>query len=334
MKEITTTMQKDKTLRFWDEYHRNESEKEWILPPNEWLLEIIVSQLILIHQRDAPPSSYRVLEIGCGTSSLAYELVEFWNQTATKNRSRQTILEVLATDVSALCIEQQKLQQGQRQKGLGDEYKPQQTLNSHLSYQTLDITQSHEELCGQFDMIVDKGCLDTLLFRSKKAKQWVTRVLHNIRSWLRQTTRDGTEGVYCIITPRRKLLKSIPSLLEGFHIQRIELQNRIFDDGNGGPQCCLEPRSGSYKEESQKLFLYNCRVSDAPTKTQDQTTTVESLPDQNDVCLSCKISFQTFYEREAASHKRSRNEKYWARHWNGHKQHCKGRETMNNNGIE
>jgi SAM-dependent methyltransferase len=319
-------MQKDKTLRFWDEYHRNESEKEWILPPNEWLLKFIVSQLMAM-KKSKSSSSYRILEIGCGTSSLAYDLVEYWNRTASAEGEKHqsdhpTTLDVLATDVSALCIQQQQQQQP--------------TNNSHLRYRTLDITLSHEELRGQFDMILDKGCLDTMLFRSKKAEQWVTKVLHNIRSWLLRrccsTTRDGTEeaqadGVYCIITPRRKLLKSIPFLLEGFHIQRIELQNSVLED-NLGPRSRLEPRSGSFKEDSQRLFLYHCQVFDTPTTT---SRSVESLPNPTDICLSCQVSFQTFYENEAASHKRSRNDKYWSRHWKGHKQHCKGK--INKNGI-
>jgi len=287
-------MQAEKTLKFWDDFHEQDVDKEWILPPSDALLKCIASQF------PTTGDCIRVLEIGCGTSSLALGLCYFWErvwceenllhvQAATSQQ-----LNMLATDVSRVSIEQQE-------KRLAN-----QTLlrkHTRLQYQVLDITEPQPTFAGAFNMILDKGCLDTCLFRSKKADQWVDKVLHNLHSWL-----SDNGGVYCIITPRTKL-KAVRDF-SGFDVDRTVLPACDFGTGT------VQARSGvNHQESNDRYYLYSCRYRKI---TIDSKDTKDVLPLGSN-CSKCGLSFDQF----CRSTKKNRTEEYLKRHWLGHQQHCK-----------
>jgi len=361
-------MQKEKTLQFWDDYHRRppasssarNAKKEWIVPPSDALLRCLVP-----HFRAAPPAPIgeqqspnhqknddddtnhqddnilRVLEIGCGTSSLAADLCDFWEQKDDPPPQRR--LHVLATDASPVCIEQQRQRQQQVMNdrpetsstsscSSSSSSAPCCTRTTRLEYRVLNITEPHPELNGGFDVILDKGCLDTCLFRSKNKKNdlVVDTVLRHLHAWLRppptqrsvsssvllsndDDEKDSGGGVYCLVTPRRKL--PVVRDLADFAVTRTVLPACEFAGGNGS----LEPRSGvQHQTCSDRYYLYVCRRIDPELNNSTQTT-VSEHENNFESCHKCGLSFEDFLSRT----KRNRTLEYWKRHWKAHEQHCK-----------
>jgi Methyltransferase domain len=345
-------MQKDKTLQFWDDFYRSEQKKverdnvtesikEWIVQPSDELFRLILRDLFSSNRGsgdgdgDEPPNHnaygtnsadnivtiYKILEIGCGTSLLSDSLCKYWDHHVADGAKK---LHVIATDVSPVCIEQQiklqeqrqLLQQEKRQNiCLDNEFPP----KTKLEYQVLNITESRPELVSQFDMILDKGCLDTCLFRSKNTEDWIDTVLHNIYSWLKVPN-----GLYTIITPRSKI-KHVRDYI-GFHVTRTILNESQFGTGD------LEPRSSSTTNQHQsnatvedvkeaRQYMYTCRrrqISDTPNNIN---VTVDTLT-QPLLCTTCGVNYDSFCSVKG-SKVCSSDTKYWSRRWLGHLQHCR-----------
>lgn len=296
-------MQAEKTLKFWDDFHDQVVDKEWILPPSDALLKCIASQF------PAKTDHIRVLEIGCGTSSLSFELCDFWErvcceknfpdgmQAATASSIQH--LNILATDVSKVCIELQ-------QKRLSDQTL--QRKHTTLQYQVFNITEPQPTFNGAFDVILDKGCLDTCLFRSKKANQWVEKVLHNLHSWL----SDNGDSVYCVVTPRTKL-KAVRDFA-GFDVVRT-----VLPAGDYGT-ATIQARSGVNPQEFiDRLYLYSCRYRKMTMEPSvGETKDIQQLAGRN--CRKCGLSFEVFCR---STKKKNRTDEHLKRHWMGHQRHCK-----------
>jgi SAM-dependent methyltransferase len=345
-------MQKDKTLQFWDDFYRSEQSKvesdavtitddtdrcikEWIVQPSDELFRLILGDLFTRCQDnsacdtaeydDSRKRCYRVLEIGCGTSLLSDSLCKYWDHHVTEKTKE---LYVVATDVSPVCIEQQiALQKQQKQLLQREESKyecitDERLSRTQLEYKVLNITESRPELASQFDMILDKGCLDTCLFRSKNTESWIDIVLHNIHSWLK-----SPDGLYTIITPRSKI-KHVRDYV-GFHVTRRILNESQFGAGE------LEPRSGStatnhakdsisntveaVKESCQ--YMYSCRRVLVSIDVQSKHGTMsDALMQQK--CSTCGVTYDSFCTTKG-SKVCSSDTKYWNRRWQGHLQHCK-----------
>jgi hypothetical protein len=344
-------MQKDKTLQFWDNFYRSEqnkavtekateSIKEWIVQPSDELFHLIVRDIFASSQdcdddlpkndpggtpnADNAVTSYKILEIGCGTSLLSDSLCKYWDHHVADDTTKK--LHIIATDVSPVCIEQQiALQkQGQSQYLVNEQENVESghPTKATLEYQVLNITESRPDLVEQFDMILDKGCLDTCLFRSKNTESWIDNVLHNIHSWLKVPN-----GIYTIITPRSKI-KHVRDYI-GFHVTRTILNESQFGAGD------LEPRSGSsthynhiesdgtdvntVKESCQ--YMYTCRrrqISDTVPTKSDPAMDAMKQPS----CNVCGVTYDSFCTRKG-SKVCSSDTKYWNRRWQGHLQHCK-----------
>jgi hypothetical protein len=197
--------------------------KEWILQPSPALLQelakrIITTSIVVLkrcckgvvacQEQQTEPSNeksgpivIRILEIGSGTSCLARELCRYLNnnnitrldddndsdKAKWNNNNRAVEFHVLATDVSHVCIEQNRQRDAQFLR------------TSLLQYQVLNVVQGaaaaaveEEFKAGMFDVILDKGCLDTFLFRSRTRgsgpkrdySPLVRTVLDNVHTWL------------------------------------------------------------------------------------------------------------------------------------------------------
>ena len=238
----TAAAQNVKTIQFWDDYYSSSSSssakagdqtKEWILHPSRAILETLYEKL-------PPPSSsatpnnnnanhsdnddddddddgrIRILEIGCGTSTLSRD---FWLYCRTQKGRRD--ISVCATDVSHVCLHQNQ----ERDRELLQIMTA--TNEGCLEYKFLNITtplemiqpeSDHQEdeeadrkesqstshldhncpnfLPRSFDMILDKGCLDTFLFRSRsrgdQKDALIRTVLDNIHSLLKDPLPDDT----------------------------------------------------------------------------------------------------------------------------------------------
>lgn len=298
-------MQNERTIRFWDDFYDAQepsTDKEWILHPSEPLLKRISQCLV-----DNQSTCCRILEIGCGTSSLGRELWKYMRRISRGENGEQQCASsnhhLLATDVSEVCIRQNQ----ERDSELCDSEQE----GGGVEYRVLDITKDYPELKGSFDLILDKGCLDTFLFRSRQrgggSKPYgplVQNVVNNIQSWLSES------GVYTILSPRNKL-KTVRDYAGFSSVERITLDPTELCRGD------LEGQDG----EQESLFLYACRKNLSYTPGVDRAFPVEKpKPEDGDSCQRCALTFLEFRKGEAIV---GRGEAYWFRMWRGHCAHCK-----------
>jgi SAM-dependent methyltransferase len=295
-------MQNERTLQFWDAIYLAETDpKEWISRPSIALMDEFLAPN---KQAKMMTSTIRVLEIGCGTSTLARDLYHHARQ------SGQPVY-VCATDVSEVCI---------RQCQTRDAFWISQSDhddNSTLEYRVLNVADPHPSMRQQFDLVVDKGCLDTFLFRSRQRGgngqqpygALVRAVLDHVHSWLVPTT-----GRYVVLTPRCKL-KSLRDF-RGF----CSVQKRLLPSSDAGEL------DGKLKNrvEPAPSFLYTCLVNDEyePSQFDNAFSGLEKKePVDGETCTGCRISFGDFRRGESTF---GRGTAFWFRQWSGHCQHCKG----------
>ena len=279
-------MQNERTLQFWDNFYNDQEKqlsntKEWILYPTDALVDQLLAYL--------PDKPLRILEIGCGSSTLARDL---WIRHSSSDSEHP--MYILATDASPVCILQnQKRDDSVLQAG-------------HLEYAVLNIAEDHSQYASQFDAILDKGCLDTFLFRSKQRgsgkksySPLVQTVLENVHSWLRD------DGVYFAMTPRPKL-KSARDFTGFCSFERHNLTGKA--------------EKANLEGKEERTFLYMCRKNTQYDPTRAFSVERELVKD-DDVCQKCKGTFLEYRKGEALW---GRGEAFWHREWKGHCIHCKG----------
>ena len=168
-------MQKEKTLQFWDDfYEKEEQTKEWIVQPSRHILNRIEKNLPLSSD---VADSLHILEIGCGNSQFSLILWEYLNSRIECNEIDLESVHVTATDVSSVCIDNNRQRDSERMH----KFEP-----NSFQYQVLNVLRENHIFEQKFSLVLDKGCLDTFLFRSGKSEE--TSILHtlldNIHSWL------------------------------------------------------------------------------------------------------------------------------------------------------
>jgi hypothetical protein len=291
--------QRQGTLQFWDEYHADNEQQEWISTPSKSVLQMIYDHSeFAIDKEDPCNRSLHVMEIGCGTSSLIRDFKLF-----IENQNSSVCVHACGTDVSPVCIE--SLQK--RDKAI-----------LQLSYKTLNVAggnslqQSH--VC---DLILDKGCLYTFLFRTRcrgkgaDYNELVGRVLDNIHTWLKPT------GKYMLITPRAKL-KAVRDYTGFASMERFAL-----------PAHSAGALEGSMAQESKARnkhlgYLHVCtRNNDYVVGSCPQFRgIIQRAPPDDAVCRACGITFLQLRNGESLG---GQGGKVWARQWKGHCTHCKGK---------
>lgn len=258
-------MQNTKTIEFWNVYHERDDDKEWILKPSEQLLDRLMSVVPDI-------SCPKVLEIGCGTSQLARCLYE---------RKGSETASFVVTDVSPVCIQINKSRDAA-------------ILSDRFEYQVLNALEPADaSLCQKFDVVLDKGCLDTFLYRSSKGSQLVPKLLGNVCDWL------SDHGQYLVLTPRPKipLLRDYPRFSS---VQRV-----ILDDST----ATLGDLDGGTTRQVVYLHVCTKRPSGVPKSCKN---TDEVIPQH---CGACGITFQEFQTIDTHSK--------IVRRWKGHLVHCR-----------
>lgn len=296
-------MQRNETLLFWDAYHEQETAKEWILVPSQYVLDRIVEQIV-------PQVHPRLLEIGCGTSRLALEL---FHRTGGGD--------FVVTDVSEVCIAANRQRDEEsltkQKEGCRFEYRVLNVLEPPNKDDDDDIP--NQSLSLSWDVVLDKGCLDTLLYRSRHQEhaQLLTTLLNNVHGWLQQRG-----GRYLVLTPRARvpLLRDYPGFSS---VQRTVLQESLGD---------LDGKDKNNNNKRTKVYMHVCCVDPSyqPTRTTSSGQKDESMSSQqegernvedDDTCPHCGLSFFNFREGE---YLRGKGLKYWTRRWNGHQIHCRG----------
>jgi predicted phosphohydrolase len=165
-----------------------------------------------------------------------------------------------------------------------------------------DVLEDDVDILGvepTFDMVLDKGCLDTFLFRSERKlhEALVQRLLGRVYSLTRR--------YYVVVTPRSKI-KPLRDY-EGFSVQ----ERRVLRDDLGALQS-----SDSKKEEA---YLFICVKNFRYIPEQEPIT--EDDKELSGTCDQCGISYVDFC-KSSPSGKESRR-------WRNHRLHCKGDNCVN-----
>ena len=327
-------------LDFWENYHEetgSEASKEWILKDSHPLLKTILQSVPSKHAS----KDVRILEIGCGTSrlsrSLLESIVQFRHDSSKSSSLKDRKFHIISTDVSKACISLNK----ERDYSFINDLEIGADM---LQYRVLDMTCAKQELDPDLittpqDMILDKGCLDTLLFRSKwKPKRdrcssdghteidsirlyppIVEAFLNNIHNLTRP---NG--GIYLLISPRSKL-----RAVRDFRGFRSVVTQKI-DATSGMIPGDLECRNLSWKDDDQRnkkkhafAHIYTCLRNDDYVVERDNSFVdsygIKNIPLDCDKCPKCGNSFHSFRSGEAID---MRGAACWTRRWKGHVLHC------------
>jgi hypothetical protein len=247
----------EKTIQFWDDQHGQDAafQKEWIYTSSDQLFHLIFDPLVAqrLHRESENDGSnnrqntttIHVLEIGCGTSTLASDLCEFWNRTFSES-SPFLRVNIVATDAIRVCIEQQRARKNQY---------PDQCR--YEVWNVLEAPQPAEQQQQQwqyfFDVVLDKGCVDTILFRAKKGAELAKLALANIKNCLRLGSTSSTAvSRYCVITSRKKYRKYLSVVFLEHHIssQRLDMSQK------GDATIVTQERNGD------RVYLYVCTTDD------------------------------------------------------------------------
>jgi hypothetical protein len=287
------------------------SSTEWILQPTDALLELLCS--MIVHPTSGESAiagaeripSLRFLEIGAGTSHLSRQLFRHLREIRQDQKSGSgrpsSSVSALVTDVSPVCI----LQNRQRDSDFSGE------AGGSFLYDTLNIATSAlpDELCASFDFILDKGCLDTFLFRTRhrggrRKEILMNTVLDNLYAML----KADEHCCLLILSPR----SNARSLREhnGFACQRHELDRSVFSLGD---------LDGDKMQSRDALYLYVCRKRPDYDPSQRAPEPTYELSD-DDACPKCSKTFRSF--RGGHHRLENRGTHVWYREWTGHKAHC------------
>lgn len=294
-------MQNERTLEFWDTYHKENEAKEWILQPSTDLLEVLRTHCNFQRNEDSP-SSNLLLEIGCGTSTLARD---FWKHLIHKSQEDQRNFFMIATDVSPACI----------QSNMDRDALLLEPTDGHtLEYRMLNVinpSTKEEEESLSCNVILDKGCLDTFLFRSRNRGGSNTSygsilqsLLDNVWKWMKD------DGVYLLVSPRAKV-KAVRDYSGFRSVERHPLPTISRGDLVG-------------KKNDTPGYVYVCRKntdyvigkSPAFAGVLDK----KEVPSDMAQCPKCGITFVDLRMGEAVD---GRGATYWSRQWKGHCLHCK-----------
>jgi hypothetical protein len=284
-------MQTDRTLQFWDTYHKENESKEWIFQPSTELLGVLLAKLTFSEKK-----TIQMLEIGCGTSTMARNLWQLLVQAGNPVR-------MCATDVSPVCIEVSKNRDA--------EIISNNNENTALEYRVLNVLEDKPEPPAGLDVILDKGCVDTFLFRSKNRGEnheytnILQEVLNNIWSWM------AADGVFLVISPRSKL-KAVRDF-SGFSSVERHLLTRESSKGE---------LVGDKNDSGTPAYVYVCRknVDYKIGETPTYTVNFRDLPEDDARCPNCGLTFQELRKGEAVER---RGVVFWTRQWKGHRIHCK-----------
>ncbi|KAL7547202.1 hypothetical protein ACHAWF_010517 [Thalassiosira exigua] len=306
---------------------------EWILPSSQNLLDVILnsfpSNTVSFDEADQPVQSVvngtvqskrvDVLEIGCGVSQLSRSLLQrLLHKNINQNQAHQ--FDFVAADISTVCIEHNRKRDSDFVASLDN-------ADGSLHYKVLDALEERRLTSSgpsypipKYDIILDKGTLDTFLFRSKRTKKGstahpplLTHLLNNIHSWL----RNSCGSKYIIISPRSKI-KSVRDF-QGF----ASVRRKKIDIRELGSHAVLVKGNGEHASvPKSNAYVYECVKNDSysPDRHEPYSNMIESTSNGKSSCV-CGLSFKEFLGNNNTS---DQGEVVWTRRWINHRVHCKG----------
>jgi len=283
--------------------HQSNDDLEWIVPNCPTVLNTTLS----LFPRDILTNdSINVLEIGCGVSQLSSSLLQRLLDKNTTHDMHKHGYNFVSTDVSPVCIEQNRKRDDYYISSL-------KTTSISLTYNVLDILDESviRQYNQQYNVVLDKGTLDTFLFRSKRTKKGsstyppiLAGLLNNIHSLLR------SGGCYIIISPRGKI-KSVRDFCGFSSVRRVVIDTKALDGG-----VLVKQQSKS------EVYIYQCIKNDSynPEIDKPYRDTLDCKLDDEAKCNNCTITFREFRGNEKVEDK---GEVVFIRRWKNHMMHCK-----------
>ncbi|KAL7482796.1 hypothetical protein ACHAW6_008455 [Cyclotella cf. meneghiniana] len=277
-----------------------------------------------------------VLEIGCGVSELSRSLLEKLVMNRSQSNETGMSYGFVATDVSSVCVDRNR----KRDKAFITSLVNRSSNNANntgsnkscsisnctdsLSYETLDVLTQNPTVQNHYDIILDKGTLDTFLFRSKRTHRGteayppiLVPLLNNIHSWL----RHDVSAKYIFISPRSKI-KAVRDYNGFAKVRRVAMDVAALDG------TVLVQRNNTDSTSKRKnVFIYECIRNDQyrperdwPFRSQNNSDCAGAVDDRS-MCPHCKQSFRQFRGKVEI---RDQGVIVWGRRWNNHLIHCKG----------
>jgi SAM-dependent methyltransferase len=324
-------MQRQGTLQFWDDYHMDHTGQEWISKPSDEVLQMIFDQFYNhYHGNDYDDNCFNnynnnntsqplhVLEIGCGTSSLVRDVKEYFGKQYLKQQQVCRNIHACGTDVSQICIDylcKRDCHLIVQHKNENNNNNNNNNNNGLLEYNVLNVVDKVTST-RKWDLILDKGCLDTFLFRSRQRgpnsdyNDLIQKVLNNLHTLLKPRS-----GLYMFISPRSKI-KAVRDYQGFSSTHRYTL-----------PASLLSTLEGT-KHDSGYLFVCTRNDDYIPGVTfpfrgqPNQNTSSDDYDDDDATCPSCGVSFLRFRNGESLPGRRGTA--VWIRQWEGHCKHCQG----------
>jgi len=318
---------------------KGSSELEWIVPNSPPLLDMVLDAFPShsANMQGDNGNSIRVLEIGCGVSQLSRSLLEHAINMRERSDPRiNSFYSFVATDVSSVCLERNLARDADFISAL--KATNSSSAGDLLSYEALDVvkeatvTGDLKRLGGKFDVCLDKGTLDTFLFRSKRTKKGTSPhppLLISLLDNVHRILRHGCNAKYIIVSPRSKI-KSIRDF-RGFS----SVRRRLLNSGLVGELFIIESNKKKQSsnlygkdlvDESKKtdshVYLYECTINDYYKPGVDKPfRDAGSLVADDSFCMNCGVTFLEFRGNVDIC---NQGEVCWARRWRGHCIHCRG----------
>ena len=324
----TGISQKRSAVDFWNEYHEGSSAtdepKEWIARNTPHLLDLLISGLAEREEGRCRhhwhrTRTIRIMEIGCGTSTLSRCLLSHLRQRREQQltSSSSSSYQVVATDVSHVCIQNNRDRDFDFTTSLAgtDDNLRYEVLDA-LSTADIDAKFQSEE--SRYHVVLDKGCLDTFLFRNTRGKKSTERhppLLATLLLNVSKMLQPG--GRYIVVSPRRR----IPSLSQfiGFsEVTRLDIEAASVGelDGNQGDN----PSARAYAfvcQRAENISNDALGLGETMSLFRDSLG-LENITDDS-MCQGCLLTFAQFRNGESLS---GRGKIRWLRKWKGHQQHC------------
>lgn len=325
--------QKRSAVDFWNEYHEESGAtgepKEWIARNTPHLLDLISSLVEReeggCHHHRRRARTNRILEIGCGTSTLSRSLLSHLRRRREEQplpalSSSSSFYDVVATDVSDVCIQSNRHRDGAFTASLAGD-SADDTLRYEVldALSTADVDAKFRSEESRYDVVLDKGCLDTFLFRNSRGKKSTERhppLLATLLLNVSKMLQPG--GRYIVISPRRR----IPPLAQflGFsEVTRLDIEAASVGELDGNQGDNPSARAYAFVCQSAENNISNDTLSQGETTSLFRDTLdLERVTDES-MCEGCLLTFEQFRKGESLS---GRGKIRWLRKWKGHQQHC------------
>ena len=256
-----------------------------------------------------------MLEIGCGVSRLSLSLLQRMLLRRQEEASgfHRRACNFVATDVSLMCIEQNRMRDECFAASIP-------AAVGSLRYEPLDMLNQNSSASRRnlYEVILDKGTLDTFLFRSKRTNKrsashppLLTSLLKNVHRLL----RSSCGAKYVTVSPRRKI-KAVRDFRGFASVRRIKIET----DSLAGDAVLVRGNSERAARPTSAVYLYECTKNDSFDSDSDLPYSAESGADGDSTCRRCGMTFADFRGKSGA---RGQGEIALQRRWKNHGIHCK-----------